>query len=92
MGRNPIILGLLDALHIPREGVTGIDLIIERREFVRLEIKREVTADEMSEVTQWILRHGIEAEAVVVTSSVTALVPTTAASQRRRAGRLTSPQ
>jgi hypothetical protein len=38
MGRNPIIFGLLDALHIPREGVTGIDLIIDHRAFARAAI------------------------------------------------------
>lgn len=61
-GRSQEILGLLDALRIPCEGVMGIRLIVEPERLVRLEVERCVTADEMSEVIQWILKHGIEAE------------------------------
>jgi hypothetical protein len=63
-GRSQEILGLLDALRIPCEGVMGIRLIVEPERLVCLEVERCVTADEMSEVIQWILKHGIEAEAL----------------------------
>jgi len=60
-GHSQEIRGLLDALRIPRESVTGLRLIAESGEIVRLEVERFVTADEMPKVTQWILKHGIEA-------------------------------
>jgi hypothetical protein len=64
-GRSQEILGLLDALRIPcNGGVMGIRLIVEPQQLVRLEVERCVTADEMSKVVQWILKHGIEAEAL----------------------------
>tara|TARA_R110000772_G_scaffold107212_2_gene209458 strand:+ start:148 stop:360 length:213 start_codon:yes stop_codon:yes gene_type:complete len=61
-GRSPEILGLLKALRIPPEGVMGVCLIVEPNEFVRLDVQRFVTADEMHELTEWFLKSGIEAE------------------------------
>jgi hypothetical protein len=61
-GHSQEIRGLLDALRIPCESVTGFRLIVEPGQIVRLEVERFVTADEMPEVTQWILKHGIQAE------------------------------
>ena len=63
-GHSQEIRGLLDAFRIPCEGVTGIRLIVEPDRIVRLEVERLVTANEMSELTQWILKHGIEAERI----------------------------
>jgi hypothetical protein len=61
-GHSPKILGLLDALHVPHEGVVGIRLIVELDHIVRLEIERCVTEDEMQELTEWILKHDIKTE------------------------------
>ena len=61
-GHSPEIRGLLEALGIPCEGVMGIRLIVEPDEIVRLDVQRSVTADEMHELTEWILKHGVEAE------------------------------
>jgi hypothetical protein len=61
-GRSQEIRGLLDALSIPCEGVMGIRLLVEPGQIVRLEVERCVTADEMPEVMQWLLKYGIEAE------------------------------
>ena len=63
-GHSQEIRGLLDALHIPCDGITGIRLIVEPGCFVRLELERNVTAGEMQELSQWILKYGIEAEAL----------------------------
>ena len=61
-GHSQEIRGLLDALHIPCDGVMGIRLIVEPGCFVRLELERNVTAGEMLELSEWILKYGIEAE------------------------------
>jgi len=61
-GHSQEILGLLDALSISHEGITGIRLIVEPDCIVRLELERYVTSEEMIQVTEWILKHGIEAE------------------------------
>jgi len=63
-GHSQEIRELLDALRIPCEGVTSIRLIVEPEQIVRLEVGRCVTTDEMSDVIQWILKYGIEAEAL----------------------------
>ncbi len=60
-GHSQEIRGLLDALRIPCKSVTGFRLIAEPGQIVRLEVERFVTAEEMPKVTQWILKHGIEA-------------------------------
>ena len=60
-GHSQEIRGLLDALRIPCESVTAFRLIAEPGQIVRLEVERFVTADEIPEITQWILKHGIEA-------------------------------
>ena len=61
-GNSQEIRGLLDALGISCECVTGIRLIVEPDQIVRLEVERCATADEMPGVIQWILKYGIEAE------------------------------
>ena len=66
-GHSQEIRELLDALRIPCEGVTSIRLIVEPEQIVRLEVGRCVTTDEMSDVIQWILKYGIEAEALPMT-------------------------
>jgi hypothetical protein len=63
-GHSQEIRGLLDALHISCDGVMGIRLIVEPGQIVRLEVERFVTSDEMPNVIQWILKYGIEAEAL----------------------------
>lgn len=63
-GHSQEIRGLLDALGIPCDGVMGVRLIVELGQIVRLEVERCVTTDEMPEVIQWILKYGIEAEAL----------------------------
>jgi hypothetical protein len=61
-GHSQEIRGLLDALGIPCDYVTGIRLIVEPDRIVRLEVERCVSSDEMPEIIQWILKYGIEAE------------------------------
>ena len=61
-GHSQEIRGLLDALRIPCDGITGLRLIAEPGQIVRLEVERCVTTDEMPDVIQWILKYGIEAE------------------------------
>ena len=61
-GHSQEIRGLLDALRIPCDGVMGIRLIVEPGCFVRLELERNVTAGEMLELSEWILKYNIEAE------------------------------
>lgn len=61
-GCSQQILGLLDALGISHKGVTGFHLLVEPNQVVRVQIERLVTADEIGEVTEWILKHGIKAE------------------------------
>ena len=61
-GHSQKILGLLDALGISHKDVTGVRLLVEPDKLVRVEVERLVTADEIGEVTEWILKHGIKAE------------------------------
>jgi hypothetical protein len=61
-GHSQEIVGLLEALHIPYEGVTGIRLIVEPDCLARLEVERLVTGNEMHKLTQWILKYDIKAE------------------------------
>ena len=61
-GHSQEIKGLLAALGIECNGVTGLRLIVEPDRIVRLELERLVTADEVAELTTWILKQNIEAE------------------------------
>jgi hypothetical protein len=61
-GNSQEILGLLDALGISREGVTRIRLLVEPEQFVRVQVERLVAAEEIGEVTEWLLKHGVKAE------------------------------
>jgi hypothetical protein len=61
-GHSQEIRGLLAALGIECEGVTGLRLIVEPDCIVRLELKRFVTDDEVAELTTWILKQNIKAE------------------------------
>ena len=59
---SPKILGLLDALGISHKDVTALRLLVEPDQLVRVQVERLVTADELGDVTGWILKHGIKAE------------------------------
>ena len=61
-GHSQEIRGLLDALGISHKAVTGIRLTVEPDQLVRVQVERLVAADEIGEVTEWILRHGVKAE------------------------------
>jgi hypothetical protein len=61
-GHSQEIKGLLAALGIECKGVTGLRLIVEPDRFVRLELERSVSTDEVAELTTWILKQNIEAE------------------------------
>ena len=61
-GNSQEILGLLDALGISHEGVTGVRLLVEPEQFVRVQVERLVAAEEIGEVTEWLLKHGVKAE------------------------------
>jgi hypothetical protein len=56
------IRGLLEALGIECNGITGLRLIVEPDRIVRLELERFVTIDEATELTTWILKQNIKAE------------------------------
>ena len=60
-GNSQEIRGLLDALGIPCKAVTGVRLIIEPDQLVRVEVERVVESDEMNALTHWILEHNIKA-------------------------------
>ena len=61
-GHSQEIRGLLDALGISHEGVTGFRLLVEPDQLVRVQVERLVAADEIGEVTEWILKHDFKAE------------------------------
>ena len=61
-GHSQAIRGLLDALGISYKAVTGVRLLVEPDQLVRVQVERMVSADEIGEVTEWILKHGIKAE------------------------------
>jgi hypothetical protein len=61
-GHSQEVRGLLDALGIPLKAVTGVRLLVETDQIVRVEVERLVTADEIGEITEWVLKHGIKAE------------------------------
>ena len=61
-GRSQEIRGLLDALGISHQAVTGVCLLVEPYQPVRVQVERLVSADEIGEITEWILKHGIKAE------------------------------
>jgi len=61
-GHSQEIRGLLDALGISHKAVTGVRLIVEPDQLVRVQVERLVAADEIGEVTEWILKHGVKAE------------------------------
>jgi hypothetical protein len=61
-GHSQVIRGLLDALGISHKAVTGVRLLVEPDQFVRVQVERLVAADEISEVTEWVLKHNIKAE------------------------------
>jgi hypothetical protein len=61
-GHSQEIRGLLDALGISHKAVTGVRLFVEPDQFARVEVERLVTADEIGEITEWVLKHGIKAE------------------------------
>ena len=61
-GHSQEIRGLLDALGISCKAVTGVRLIVEPDQLVRVQVERLVGADEIGEITEWILKHGIKAE------------------------------
>ena len=61
-GHSQEIRGLLDALGISHTAVTGVRLLVEPDQFVRVQVERLVTTDEIGEITEWILKHGIKAE------------------------------
>lgn len=61
-GHSQEIRGLLDALGISHEGVTGFRLLVEPDQLVRVQVERLVAADEIAEVTEWILKHDFKAE------------------------------
>ena len=61
-GHSQVIRGLLDALGISHKAVTGVRLLVEPDQLVRVQVERLVAADEISEVTEWVLKHGIKAE------------------------------
>ena len=61
-GRSQEIRGLLDALGISRKDVTGVRLIVEPDQLVRVQVEHLVFADEIGKVTEWILKHGVKAE------------------------------
>lgn len=61
-GHSQEIRGLLDALGISHKAVTGICLIVEPYQLVRVQVERLDAADEIGEVTEWILKHGLKAE------------------------------
>ena len=61
-GHSQEIRGLLDALGISRKDVTGVRLIVEPDQLVRVQVEHLVVADEIGEVTEWILKHGVKAE------------------------------
>ena len=56
------ILGLLNALGISHKAVTGVRLLVEPDQLVRIQVERLVDADEIGEITEWILSHDIKAE------------------------------
>ena len=56
------IRGLLDALGISHQAITGFRLLVEPDQLVRIQVERLVDADEIGEITEWILKHGIKAE------------------------------
>jgi hypothetical protein len=60
-GHSQEIRGLLDALGISHEAVT-VRLLVEPDQLVRVQVERLVTADEIGEITEWVLKHGIKAE------------------------------
>jgi hypothetical protein len=61
-GHSQEVRGLLDALGIPLKAVIGVRLLVEIDQIVRVEVERLVTADEIGEITEWVLKHGIKAE------------------------------
>jgi hypothetical protein len=61
-GHSQEIRGLLDALGISHKAVTGVRLLVEPDQLVRVQVERLVTTDEIGEVTEWILKHSIKAE------------------------------
>ena len=61
-GHSPKIRELLEALHIPCEGVVGLRVLVKPGLLVRVEVERCVAEGEMQELTQWILKHDIKAE------------------------------
>ena len=56
------IRGLLDALGISHKGVTGFRLLVEPDQLVRVQVERLIAADEIGELTEWILKHDLKAE------------------------------
>lgn len=61
-GHSHEIRGLLAALGISNKAVTGVRLLVEPDQLVRVQVERLVDADEIGEITEWILKHGIKAE------------------------------
>ena len=61
-GHGQEVRELLDALGIAHKGVTGVRLIVEPETLVRVEVERLVTDEELNELTQWVLKYGIEAQ------------------------------
>jgi hypothetical protein len=61
-GHSQEIRGLLDAFGISHKAVIGLRLLVEPDQLVRVQVERLVTTDEMGEITEWILKHGIKAE------------------------------
>ena len=61
-GHSQEIRGLLDALGISHKAVTGVRLIVEPDQLVRVQVERLFAAEEIGEVTEWLLKHGVKAE------------------------------
>jgi hypothetical protein len=61
-GHSQEIKGLLAALGIECNGVTGLRLIVEPDRIVRLELERLVANEEATELTTWILKQNIKAK------------------------------
>lgn len=61
-GHGQEVRELLDALGIAHKGVAGVRLIVEPETLVRVEVERLVTDEELNELTQWVLKYGIEAQ------------------------------